>query len=56
MCAIRASHVTDLVGSAALVWTEHDDIGGGVGEFLGCQLLVILKKLHVCAAALKTVL
>lgn len=46
---------TYLVSGATLVWSEHDDVGGGVGEFLGLKLLVVLKKLHVGATAFKTI-
>jgi hypothetical protein len=45
-----------LVGGAALVGAKHDDIGGGVGELLGLELLVVTKKLHVCTAALEALL
>lgn len=31
-----------LVGSSTSVGTKHNDVGGGVGEFLGMKLLVLL--------------
>lgn len=40
-----------LIGGTALVRAKHNDIGGGVGEFLGVKLLVLLEKLHVGATA-----
>lgn len=36
-----------LVGGTALIGAKHDDVGGGVGEFIGVELLVLLEKLHV---------
>lgn len=46
----------DLVGSATLVWTEHDNVRRCVGEFGVCECLVLLEELHVCSTALKTAL
>ena len=43
----------DLVGGAALVGTEHDDVGRGVGELLGVEGLVVLEELHVGTTALE---
>ena len=40
-----------LVGGTALVGTEHDHVGGGVGELLGMKLLVVLEELHVGTTA-----
>ena len=45
----------DLIGSATLIRTEHNDIGRGVGKLLGVELLVILEELHVGSTALKTI-
>lgn len=43
-----------LVGGATFVGTKHNDIGRSVGELFGLELLVVLKKFHVCATAFKT--
>lgn len=40
-----------LVGGTALVGTEHDHVGGAVGELLLVELLVVLKKLQVGTTA-----
>jgi hypothetical protein len=45
----------DLVGGAALVGAEHDNVGGGVGELLLVESLVVAKKLQVSTSALKSV-
>jgi hypothetical protein len=44
-----------LVGSTALVGTEHDHVWGGVGEFLGVKSSVLLEELEVSTTALKAV-
>jgi hypothetical protein len=45
-----------LVGGTALVGTEHDHVGGAVGELLLVELLVVLKKLQVGTTADQRVL
>ena len=50
--ARRKREPSYLVGRAALVWTEHDHVGGGIGELLSVQFLVILQQLHIGTAAL----
>lgn len=45
----------DLVGVTALVGTEHDDVGGRVGELVLVEGLVIAEELHVGATALEPV-
>lgn len=47
--------ITYLVGSTALVGTEHDNVGRAVGEFLSVKRLVILEELHVGSTALETI-
>lgn len=42
---------TYLVGGTALVWTEHDHVGSGVGELLLVELLVLLEELQVGTTA-----
>jgi hypothetical protein len=44
-----------LVGSTALVGTEHDHVGGGVGELVSVESCVLLEELHVGATALEAV-
>lgn len=44
-----------LVGSTALVGTEHDDVGRRVGELLSVESCVVLEELHVRTTALETV-
>jgi hypothetical protein len=44
-----------LVGSTALVRTEHDDVGGSVGELIGVERRVVLEKLHVRTTTLQTI-
>jgi len=44
-----------LVGGTTLVGAEHDDVGRGVGEFLGLESLGILEKLHVSTTTLEAV-
>jgi hypothetical protein len=48
-----AEDEVDLVGGAALVGTEHDDVGRGVGELFGVEGAVILEELHVGTSTLK---
>ena len=48
-----AEDEVDLVGGAALVGTEHDDVGRSVGELLGVEGLVVLEELHVGTTALE---
>lgn len=45
----------DLVGMAALVGAEHDDVGGRVAELFLVKGLVVAQQLHVCATTLETV-
>lgn len=47
--------ISYLVGSTALVGTEHDHVGSRVGELLGVELLVLLEELHVGTTANKGV-
>jgi len=49
-----AEDEVDLVGGTALVGTEHDDVGGGVGELLGVKGAVVLEELHVGTTTLET--
>lgn len=49
-------HRTYLVGGTALVGTEHDHVGGGIGEFFLMKRLVVAKQLHVSTTALKALL
>ena len=44
-----------LVGVAALVGTKHDDVGGGVGELVLVESLVLTEELQVSASALEAV-
>jgi hypothetical protein len=44
-----------LVGSTALVGSEHDDVGRSVGELLSVESCVVLEELHVRTTALETV-
>jgi hypothetical protein len=44
-----------LVGSTALVGTEHDDVGGSVGELVSVERRVVLEKLHVCTTTLQAI-
>jgi hypothetical protein len=46
---------TYLVGRAALIGAEHDDVGGSVGELLSVESLVVLEQLHVSTTALQAV-
>lgn len=48
-----AEDEVDLVGGAALVGTEHNDVGRGVGELFGVEGAVILEELHVGTSTLK---
>jgi hypothetical protein len=48
-----AEDEVDLIGGATLVGTEHDDVGGGVGELFGVEGAVILEELHVGTSTLK---
>lgn len=43
----------NLVGGAALVRAEHDDVGRGVGELFGVEGLVVLEELHVGTTTLE---
>ena len=54
--ARRKREASYLVGRAALVWTEHDHIWGGIRELLSVQLLVVLQQLHISSAAFKAIL
>ncbi len=45
----------DLVGVAALVGAEHDDIRRGIGELLLVESLVLTEELQVSTTALETV-
>jgi hypothetical protein len=47
--------ISYLVGSAALVRSEHDNVRGGVRELLLVKSLVILQELHVSSTALQTI-
>lgn len=44
----------DLVGGTALVGTEHDDVGGGVGKLILVESFVVAEKLQVSSTTLKT--
>jgi hypothetical protein len=44
-----------LVGGTALIRSEHDDVGRGVGEFLGVKGRVVLEELQVRTTAIKTI-
>jgi hypothetical protein len=45
----------DLVGVAALVRTEHDDVRGGVGELILVESLGVTEKLKISTTALEAV-
>lgn len=45
----------NLVGMAALVWTKHDNIRRGIGEFLLVKSLVIPEELQIRTTTLKPI-
>jgi hypothetical protein len=52
---IPVSEGTYLVGGTALVRTKHDNVRGGIREFVLVELLVLLEELEVGATALEAV-
>ena len=45
----------DLVGGTTLVGTEHDNVGGDVGELILVESLVVTEELQVSTTTLETI-
>ena len=45
----------DLVGGTALVGTEHDNVGGDVGELILVKSFVVTEKLQVSSTTFETI-
>tara|TARA_R110002060_G_scaffold62916_1_gene72240 strand:+ start:439 stop:648 length:210 start_codon:yes stop_codon:yes gene_type:complete len=45
----------DLVGGTTLIWPEHNDVWGDVGELLLVKSLVVAQELEVSATTLEAI-